>query len=697
MNSPIDQIPNIWVDVFTVPVFVDAADFLRKSCPGKWMVDHWKQGPNFLFRRHLQLLLSVTSIPVRWSENKRTAHFFSDGDMFKMEMDHTTSMYDEGLLGDDDANSERHQFRFLLSMHQLLETGNIVDNTLKTSLQGRIIHVCKSHVEWCFDVAQKTKSGSWAPLYRPFGSIHSDVDDLASGAINFIKLYELWQDAPQLQDFILGKMIDRLEGWLNQLESSKNQKSGLWEEKKQELNIWWTDGYHSQLQEVGVPQYDLRQSILIWNALKSIRIIADEAKSGHSGISPLSSKELEDLLDKISFRDNFSPVTLQELILDRFSFDHTFPTHQKLQRDDSGTSPPNSEKPKRLIATSRSGSQKPRFHWHADSVNLCAGYDGGIFDSRTNMSEPSTEGTTSGRLKEWENTLHLQQYQHEALWKKPSRYALALVLAANSQCSLDESQNHKSMIERCSHVLFGSVLADGKVAEKLDPMTKAPQKRLTNYPSVVYSIPYYLLQTAYSKLLTRPTKTVTSGGEEGDIHAVGGPSTRRVWKTYKYEKSVRSIRKRGFYAMINEANVFENPCEPDWLFDDPDFFTKEDQPSDDKAIREMVRDVREELREMTDEMKDHFKVIDEAVTHYRADESLFVAEPDSDSDSDTDTDDDDDDDDGDDSAALVDVIKPDETGSNRQEKILRPRNLFEKLRMKREKQAVKKRLMYVGL
>jgi hypothetical protein len=549
-------------------------------------------------------------------------------------------------------------------MHRLLEFGSVADETLTASLQSRIVEVCKGHMEWCFDIAQKSTSGSWASQYRPFGSKCDETDDIIHGATNFIKLLEIGQEIPQLENFIIEKLMRRLEGWLTQLKSTRNEKSGLWEEAKHEVEVEWIDEKDSY--RVEVPQYDLCYSLQIWEAIKAVRSIVDDARSSHSSEVP---KELEVLLEKLDFRDSFCPGSLQDLILDRFCFDHTFPTNEQLYLDGFGSHTEWTKKPKRLIAIARSGKQKPRFHWRADSFNLCDGYDGGFFDKATSesSSSDSLEPQPSNRLEEWVNTVKLQAFQHEALWKKPSRYALALLLAKHANISLDKTILPAAMVRTCQEVLLRSVLADGKIAEELNPVTKKPRRRLQNLPAVIYGIPYYLVRTIHPT----PSGNLAISSASAKSAVLGTTWSRT--KNYKFEKSVRSIRKRGFYATVNEANVFESPCEPDWLFDDPNFFTKEDRRVDEEGLREEL----EKLVEDTEEMADRDNVFSDSILQYHND-SRFGEDSDSEE-----------------YAAVVDVTKPGASspGIECDENLCYPRELLELLRKKRQKKIVKKRLM----
>jgi hypothetical protein len=438
------------------------------------------------------------------------------------------------------------------------------------------------------------------------------------------------------------------------------------------VKMEWADEQYSQCM---VPQYDLCCSVQIWEAIKDVRSIVDDANSWTSSETSSLLQELEALLAKLDFRDSFDPSAVQDRILDRFCFDHTFPTYEELKVDITTSSDtlPNKKPQKRLIAITRSGKQKPRFHWHAESIILCEGYDAGFFD--TNVSQSASPHSIApgpiGRLKAWKDTVELQRFQHATLWKKPSRYTLALVLAVNSGISLDKNIDKATMVRICKKVLFGSVLADGKVAEELDPITKKPRLRMRSCPHVVYGIPYYLLRT---------TQNIPSGSSANPVSSahdadLGTPDSSRTHsRNYKFEKSVRSIKKRGFYAIVNEANVFESPCEPDWLFDDPDFFTKEDRPSGEDDLRKEIKDLKE-LVDLDLEESGCYNVFSSNIEQYENNfgkDSYYE-----------------------DWAAVVDVIKPKSVrpAIDCLENLCYPRELLGILRAKREIATVKKRLM----
>jgi len=282
------------------------------------------------------------------------------------------------------------------------------------------------------------------------------------------------------------------------------------------VKMEWADEQYSQ--HMKVPQYDLCHCVQIWEAIKAVRSIVDEANSWTSSETVSLLQELDALLAKLDFRDSFDPKALQDLILDRFCFDHTFPTHEELKVDITTSSDTlQNKKPKeRLIAITRSGKQKPRFHWHTESIILCEGYDAGFFDTVVPQSAAPHSPAQHGRLKAWKDTVELQRFQHAALWKKPSRYTLALVLAMKSGISLDKNIDKALMVRICQNVLFSSVLADGKVAEELDPITKKPRLRMRSWPRAIYGIPYYLLRTTQN-ISSTSSANPTSSAHDADL------------------------------------------------------------------------------------------------------------------------------------------------------------------------------------
>ena len=131
------------------------------------------------------------------------------------------------------------------------------------------------------------------------------------------------------------------------------------------------------------------------------------------------------------------------------------------------------------------------------------------------------------------------------------------------------------------------------------------------------------------------------------------------------------------YAIVNEANVFESPCEPDWLFDDPDFFTKEDRPCDEDSLGKEIKQLKD-LIDLDSERYECYNVFSKSIEEYENNDSVF----------------------GKDSyydyAAVVDVTKPKSAQPHIRcvENLCYPRELLGILRTKREKATVKKRLMY---
>ena len=79
---------------------------------------------------------------------------------------------------------------------------------------------------------------NWTAFYRPFGTMCSKSDDPIQGAANFVKLFEFWQAFPGMRTIILEKLTKGLGGWLTQLKSTRNEKSGLWEAGKKDVKMF---------------------------------------------------------------------------------------------------------------------------------------------------------------------------------------------------------------------------------------------------------------------------------------------------------------------------------------------------------------------------------------------------------------------------------------------------------------------------
>ena len=552
-------------------------------------------------------------------------------------------------------------------MYRLLNEVDLADRDFKDFLQSRILRTCKGHLEWCFDVLQLTSRKTWTSENWPFGSRISDESDLMVGAINFLKLFEASETLDFGREYISQMLVKRLDGWLTHLHSSRNPKSGLWAAfEKQEVPPNREDLYNYPY-SIKIPCYDLCHSVLIWQAISAVHAMIGSALSASHFRSSMFRKDM------------ISSGEVQAVILERFSYDHTFPTLESLQTNNEKWVGHNAQDAKqRLLAFSRNGTEKPRFHWNAQSMILCEGYDWGMF-----AKPPSSKSTkesrlyeTQERLDEWWSSLRLQTFQHAALWKKPNRYLLALILASNSGFSIDNSIDAKTMAEQCYKILLRSILIDGRIAAEIDPLTQSPPSNLSARIDSIFVVPHYLLRQQYRENLIR---TILKPIDVSDLDAKKPEWTQKhIRRNHRHEKSVRSLRKRGFYAFVDKTQVFENPCEPDWLFYDPDIFTTEARSCDQDTLQAVVskwKDTFDESSLIPEDIKDF---IQRLTRFWDANKSSFQQESRK-------------------NLAIVDDIvqldmKSDMKGVR--ESLCWSREMLVLLRSAREKSEIKKRLMY---
>ena len=557
-------------------------------------------------------------------------------------------------------------------MYRLLETEPIADDILRRSLLSRILKVCKGHLDWCFDIAQKTSSDTWTSEYRPFGSRITSADDLNQGVANLLKLFDAWQFLPLESNDAYEKLARRLQGWLTHLEASRNKKSGLWEEDRTDERLEREEDHNIQFHNISVPRYELCQSILIWQTICAIRIMVDSALVSSSPEAHDTSRKIKAIVEESGFRDKFSPVGIRNLILDRFTFDHASPTYEPLRLE-----PKTSSHKGRLLAVSRKATEKPRFHWNTECVVLCDGYDGGFFDELTSMRPIAEAGVSTARkrIEQWSTSLSLQNFQHEALWKKPCRYVLALILASCSQFSMDNSMDPESLVRRCEMVLLQSISLDGRVAEKIEPMSKTPLPRSNESTDTIFQVPYLLLQQQYPTILVCAKKRYSTVNT--DLDTPSRASQNQQKSNYRHGKSVRSLKKRGFYATVNEENIVEHPCEPDWIFDDPDIFTNESRPNDQMTLEKEIETIMKDLEDYN--VPRDRKIFIENLVSYVEDNNYSFTDAD----------------DLEAIAVIDDVLISNENVDTKRvkEEVCWPSDIIKELRSKRERSLIKKRLM----
>ena len=570
------------------------------------------------------------------------------------------------------ADFYRSQFRFLTDVYRLLNTEDFADPNLKDYLQSNILRICKGHLDWCFKIAKLTPSLTWTSQCRPFGSQISQQVDIAQGAINFLKLFEATKNLKLGMEYISQILVERLESWIGHLHACRTSKAGLWAASTKFEKLSKTEESYECSYDITIPCYYLCDAVLIWQATSAIYDMMMAALSDTDCKS--DARHRLNSIEVSRFRNAISSEEMRSLILERFSYDHTFPTlesvHTHNEVDPNRTAG-------RLLAFSRDGTQKPRFYWNSESMIFCEGYDWGFFSELPASQAFNNSGIKNeqGRLKQWWLSLKLQKFQQAFLWKKPNRYVLALILASNSDFSIDGSLDSKAIIEQCYKVLLRCILAGGTMATSIDPLTQSPLYAPLGSITSTFDVPHYLLRQQYREILIRPNSEYM---KISGLNLENSEETKkRLSRNYKHEKSMRSLRKRGFYAVVDKAQVVTNPCEPDWLFNDPDFFTSEERPCDQDALQEIVTDWQEIYNNRDLSVMKTF--IRRLTDFWNTDTSSFQREsrkPQS-------------------LTIVDDVVKLDVKGSRKgvRETFCWPRELLELLSKPRKKSDIKKRLM----
>ena len=558
-------------------------------------------------------------------------------------------------------------------MYRLLNTGDFADTNLKEYLQSNILRICQGHLDWCFTIAQLTPTLTWTSQCRPFGSKISIKDDIAQGAIHFLKLWEATKNLKLGMGYISQLLSGRLESWIRHLHACRTSKAGLWAASKKLEKLWKQEESYNFSYDITVPCYYLCDAVLIWQATSAVYDMIKAARS-----DPECSFDVRHRFDLIEMHYDHNAISsaeMRSMILERFSYDHTFPTLELVHTHNGVSSTPAA---KRLLAFSRNGTQKPRFHWNSESMILCEGYDWGFFSELPASQTLHSPGSSNGerRFEQWWSSLRLQNFQQASLWKKPNRYMLALILASNSDFSIDGSKDSKAIFEECYRVLLRCILASGIMSTSIDPLTQSPLYTPLGSAASTFDVPHYLLRQQYRNILISPVS------EYVKISGLSLESSeemkKRLNRNYRHEKSVRSLRKRGFYATVDKAQVVTNPCEPDWLFNDLDFFTDEERPCHEDALNAIVHAWQETYKGR--EPSDMRNFIERLTDVWNSDKSFFQREfPGSKG-----------------LAYVFDVVKSNARGGRKDvsETGCWPRGLLELLRSKpRRKSDIKKRVM----
>ena len=369
-------------------------------------------------------------------------------------------------------------------MYQVLETDEHVrpvpDSTAqdttgptfdKRMLQVRIKEACEGHLRWCFEKDVLLANQSWPLSKLEDGSDSSDSKFSRQhfvGSLQMLKLFEfarLFSEEALIVDQCLrsGAM-----SWLDALNRNRDAKSNLWYKDTKQAYIAW-EGHRGEWSEwLNLPEYRLTDLIFIWKALKSLEEMMcnsdDEFKS-----------QIQKSVEKSKLRHHHvRKVILQQFLCQNFEAGPSHIADQSAPGDlDSPSEKTESNPGSFAIAVGRT-RERDRLLFYAKDTMLHDGFEWGFFEDDLEIEILSTK---NGLIKadvqlSWKNTIRAQGADHEAIWEKPLRYALAITMADYG--SLDSFMSPENLRKLSWERLLVSIVPYGLFADRIDRDTKQP-------------------------------------------------------------------------------------------------------------------------------------------------------------------------------------------------------------------------------
>ena len=388
------------------------------------------------------------------------------------------------------ANLISYIFRYLLFMHQLVKKGEYVSQYVKSrtgdddasmfnKLQGQIKEACAGHLRWCFNQNVFLARQSW-PAPPVTGSDTSESDDRPSakfflGGLQMLKLFEFskvfTEETKLVKECLqMGTML-----WLETLDTERDERSRLWYKDTRRTYITWGGRRGQGSEWINLPEYRIGDLIYIWKALKSLEAMSRQFK-----------QEKDDSLDTVRTLENLKlrAHDVREITLQRFIYE---PQDARLNKRDV-TNPYNQRGPEQDMAKTepapvsfaiavRRSRERDRRLFYAKDAMLHDGIEWNFF--KNDISIEAYSATNEPRQVDvqlsWQNTMEEQGIDQETIWRKPLRYALAIVMA-NHHISLDNSKTPDQLAKLSWERLLRCVMPHGLFANELDRDTKLPQE-----------------------------------------------------------------------------------------------------------------------------------------------------------------------------------------------------------------------------
>ena len=362
----------------------------------------------------------------------------------------------------------------------------------KRRLQDRIKEVCEGHLRWCFEKEILLANQSW-PLPKFEDGTYSSDNDISrqhfAGSLQMLKLFEFARVFTKETLIVDQCLRSGTQPWLDALIRNRDEKSELWYKNTKKAYVAW-EGHRGEGSEwLSLPEYRLTDLVYIWKALKCleemVRISDDKFKS-----------ETLNSLEESKLRHFYvRKVILQHFLCQEFEAGPSQTADQIALRGlESLSEKAESSNVSFAIAVGRT-RERDRLLLYATDTILRDGFEWGFFedDLEVELLTTKNELTKVNVQLSWKNTIRAQGADREAIWEKPLRYALAIIMADYG--SLDSSMSPEQIEKISWERLLVCVAPYGLFADKIDRDTK--RLEMEHFPCVQRSsweIPTLLLR-----------------------------------------------------------------------------------------------------------------------------------------------------------------------------------------------------------
>lgn len=377
----------------------------------------------------------------------------------------------------------------------------------KAELQARIKEACIGHLRWCFEESVFLARQSW-PASPKTESDNNKLDEKPSaqffvGSLQMLKLSEFSRVFEGEGKLVKACLQMGTKLWLDALDAERDERSRLWYKDTRKTYIAWGGRRGEGSEWLHFPEYRLGDLIYTWKALKSLEAMSVEFKDDTND-SPDTLERLEDL--KLRAHD------VRETILQCFAYQpqdarSTNSNHivdRSNRRDPGHAVAKNGSAPVSFAIAVRRSRERDRRLFYAKDSMLHDGITWDFFknDIQFEAYSAKNEPTKVDVQLSWQKTMQAQGIDHETTWKKPLRYALAIIMASH-HISLDDSKSPDELAELSWKRLPRCVMSHGLFANQLDRDTKLPRLLRPLYSSDKPHSPWATWELATLMLVRR--------------------------------------------------------------------------------------------------------------------------------------------------------------------------------------------------